>query len=386
MLEHSPLSKLVDRLIERNVMPRSIWLFLAIALFGCTGSEAALPLDQLRLPPGFKISLFAEGVDNARSLALAPDGTVYVGTRGGGGNVYALPDRDHDQRADEVVTIASGLNVPNGVDVHAGALYVAENNRILRFADIAKRLRDKPQPEVMYDKLPQEGHHGWRYARFGPDGKLYVAVGAPCNICKPDPDRYAVILRMNADGSDVAPYARGVRNSVGFDWDPRTKDLWFTDNGRDYLGDNRPPDELNQATEAGLHFGYPYCHGGDIADPEYGAQSRCSRFVPPALKLDPHGAALGMRFYTGTQFPSQYRSGIFVAQHGSWNRSTPIGYRVLFVPIENGKPAGAEVFAEGWLQDGRAWGRPVDVLVMPDGSLLVSDDRAGVVYRISYGT
>lgn len=361
------------------------WLALSFVAgcCACAGGNAALPLDTLRLPPGFRVSVYADNVGNARSLALGPDGVVYVGTRRGG-KVYALIDRNGDHRAANVVTVASGLHVPNGVTVHDGALYVAENRRLLRFPDIAKRLRERPSYQVIYDKLPTQAHHGWRYARFGPDGKLYVAVGAPCNICEPDPDRYAAILRMNPDGGGVEVYARGVRNSVGFDWDPRTKDLWFTDNGRDYLGDNRPPDELNHAPAAGLDFGYPYCHGGDLPDPEYGNKAPCSRFAPPALKLTPHAAALGMRFYTGSQFPPHYRNGIFIAQHGSWNRSEPIGYRVLFVPMHDGKPGDPEIFAQGWLDGGEAWGRPVDVLVMPDGALLLSDDRAGAVYRIAY--
>jgi glucose/arabinose dehydrogenase len=362
------------------------WLALSFVVACCasTRGAAAAPLETLRLPPGFSISVYADHVRNARSLTLGADNVVYVGTRHAG-KVYALIDGNGDHRADDVVTVASGLSVPNGVTVHDGALYVAENHRILRFPDIARRLHGRPTYQVVYDRLPTQSHHGWRYARFGPDGKLYVAVGAPCNICEPDRDRYAAILRMNPDGSGVEVYARGVRNSVGFDWDPRTKDLWFTDNGRDYLGDNRPPDELNRAPAAGLDFGYPHCHGGDLPDPKYGNKAPCSRFAAPALKLTPHGAALGMRFYTGTQFPPRYRDGIFIAQHGSWNRSEPIGYRVLFVPMHDGKPGDPEVFVQGWLDHGKAWGRPVDVLAMPDGALLVSDDRAGVVYRIAYG-
>ncbi len=368
------------------MMRHLIRVVTAGLLLTLTGApNAAAPaLDALRLPPGFSAEIYADHVDGARSLALAPDGTVYVGTRNGD-KVYALVNRNRGARADEVVVVAEGLKSPNGIAVHDGALYVAENHRIVRFPDIAKHLRDKPKPEVVYDKLPTESAHGWRYAKFGPDGKLYVAVGAPCNICKPDPDHYAAILRMNADGSGVEPYARGIRNSVGFDWDPRTKELWFTDNGRDWLGDDLPPDELNHAAKAGMHFGYPYCHGGDIADPEYGKEKACGEFTPPAQKLAPHTASLGMRFYTGDKFPAHYRNGIFIAEHGSWNRSEPMGYRITFVPIENGKPAGYEVFAQGWLQENRSvWGRPVDVLTMPDGALLVSDDRAGAVYRISY--
>lgn len=365
------------------MMRTSIWLLVAATLLACTGGNAAMPLERIRLPAGFKISVYADGVDDARSLAAAPDGTVYVGTSRAG-KVYALVDNIGDHHADEVITVAEGLNGPNGVAVHQGALFVAETSRVLRFADIAQQLRRQPHYQVIYDKLPGESWHGWRYARFGPDGKLYIAVGAPCNVCVRDRNRYGVILRMNADGSDVEPYARGIRNSVGFDWDPRTHVLWFTDNGRDNLGDDKPPDELNRAPRAGLDFGFPYCHGGDLPDPKFGSGASCEKFTAPVLKLDPHGAALGMRFYTGGRFPARYRNGIFIAQHGSWNRSEPIGYRVLFVPIKDDRPQPAEAFAEGWLQNGRAWGRPVDVLVMPDGALLVSDDRAGVVYRIAY--
>ncbi|MFL6648444.1 MAG: PQQ-dependent sugar dehydrogenase [Sulfurifustaceae bacterium] len=355
------------------------------ALFLCVGMPAfaALPLDRLKLPADFTIAVYAEHVDDARALALGPDGTVYVGSLRAG-SVYALlPDRNHDGRADEVVVLARGLNGPNGVDVHDGALYVAENHRIIRFPDIARHLRTPPKPEVVYDKLPTETHHGWRFARFGPDGKLYVAIGAPCNVCQRDPDRYALIERLNADGGALDVYARGIRNSVGFDWQPQTSALWFTDNGRDLLGDNVPPDELNRAARPGLNFGFPFCHGGDIPDPELGKRRTCSDFTAPAVKLAPHTAALGMRFYTAQQFPARYRNGVFIAEHGSWNRTEPIGYRVTFIPFVNGEPAGYEVFAQGWLQSGQAWGRPVDVLVMPDGALLVSDDRAGVVYRIA---
>ncbi len=294
-----------------------------------------------------------------------------------------MVDRNKDHIADEVITLAEGLNSPNGIAFRNGSLYVAEIDRVLRFDNIETRLYDPPAPLVINDKFPKDGHHGWKFIRFGLDGKLYVPVGAPCNICEPDGNRYAVIMRMNPDGSRLEPFARGIRNSVGFDWHPETKELWFTDNGRDWLGDDLPPDELNRVPRSGMHFGYPYCHGGDIADPEYGHKRKCSEFVPPVVKLGPHVAALGMRFYTGEMFPSKYR-GIFIAQHGSWNRSTPIGYRVMQVRIVNNRGIAYESFAEGWLQGRHAWGRPVDVQVMPDGALLVSDDYADVIYRISY--
>jgi glucose/arabinose dehydrogenase len=283
-----------------------------------------------------------------------------------------------------VLTLASGLALPVGVAFHGGALYVSAVDRVLRFDDVESHLNDPPKPVVVTDRLPKDRHHGWKFIAFGPDGKLYVPVGAPCNICEPNPDRYANIMRMNADGSELETFARGVRNTVGFDWDPRTRELWFTDNGRDWLGDDSPPDELNHAPKAGMHFGFPYCHGGTISDPEFGRRRPCGDFTPPAQNLGPHVAALGMRFYTGTQFPAPYHHQIFIAEHGSWNRSTKIGYRVSLVRLENGKAISYELFATGWLHGTDVWGRPADVLVMPDGSLLVSDDLAGAIYRITY--
>jgi glucose/arabinose dehydrogenase len=346
-------------------------------------SSLALPLEQIKLPPGFEISIYASDVKNARSMTLSPNGTLFVGTRSAG-NVYAIVDRNGDYKADEVITLAQGLNSPNGVAFRDGALYVAEVNRVLRFDNVESRLASSSQPVVVNDKFPKDSHHGWKFIRFGPDGLLYVPVGAPCNICERNPDRYAVIMRMHPDGTGLETFARGIRNTVGFDWHPATKELWFTDNGRDWLGDDQPPDELNRAPQPGMHFGYPYCHGGTIPDPEFGTKHQCSEFTPPVQNLGPHVAALGMRFYTGTMFPEAYRQQIFIAEHGSWNRTAPIGYRVTLVRLENNRPVSYEPFAEGWLQGGRAWGRPVDVLVMPDGSLLVSDDRADVIYRIRY--
>jgi glucose/arabinose dehydrogenase len=298
------------------------------------------------------------------------------------GKVYAV--RYRDGRATQTLTVASGLRMPNGVALRDGALYVAEVSRILKFDDIEARLENPPKPVVVTTRFPPETHHGWKFVRFGPDGWLYVPVGAPCNICDPDNNRYALISRIKPDGSGYEVFARGVRNSVGFDWHPDTKELWFTENGRDYLGDDMPGDELNHAPRAGQHFGYPYCHQGDTLDPEFGRGKKCSDYVAPAAKLGPHVAALGMRFYTGNQFPAEYRHSIFIAEHGSWNRSTPIGYRLTRAELSGGKVVRTEIFAEGWLQGRGAWGRPVDVEVMPDGSLLVSDDHAGVIYRITY--
>lgn len=337
------------------------------------GPYRQLPLDTIKLPSGYKISLYNGDVPGARSMTLSPNGTLFVGTRES--SVYAIRDG-------KVYTVAKGLNMPNGVAFRNGSLYVAEVSRIIRYDDIESRLDDPPRPVVVTDAFPEDQWHGWKFIRFGPDGKLYVPVGAPCNICE-RPDPYASIMRMNPDGTGLEVYARGVRNTVGFDWDKNGK-LWFTDNGRDYLGEDVPPDELNYAPVAGMHFGFPYCHGGDILDPEYGKGKNCSDYTPPELKLSPHTAALGMRFYDGAMFPG-YNGSVFIAEHGSWNREVPIGYRIMNVKFVNGKPVSYDIFAEGWLQGNNAWGRPVDVEAMPDGSLLVSDDKAGAIYRITYG-
>lgn len=341
-------------------------------------------LNLINLPDGFEISVYAE-VDNARSLAISPSGTIYVGNRNGD-KVYAVRDTDGDNRADETYVIGSGLNSPNGVAFRDGDLYVAEINRILRYPNVENDLGNPPDYEVVYDEYPTEGHHGWKYIAFGPDGWLYVPVGAPCNICLSEDEVFASITRLNVDGGEPEVYAHGVRNTVGFDWDPATGDLWFTDNGRDMMGDSIPPCELNHVTEPGQHFGYPFCHGGYISDPEFGDQRDCDEFRDPEYGFMAHTAPLGMKFYTGNMFPADYQGDVLVAQHGSWNRSTKVGYRVMRVSIDNGDVTGASVFADGWLDDPTqdVWGRPVDVLELPDGSVLVSDDLAGLVYRISY--
>jgi glucose/arabinose dehydrogenase len=350
-----------------------------IALASPARSED-LQLDRIKLPPGFAIALVARA-PGAREMTLGSRGTLFVGSVNG--KVYAVTQASAGGAA-SVKTIASGLNQPVGVAFRDGALYVSAVSRILRFDDVENRLDDPPKPVVVTDKLPTETHHGWKFIAFGPDGKLYVPVGAPCNVCEPDRDRYALIARMNADGSGLEVFARGLRNSVGFDWDPRTHELWFTNNGRDYLGDDAPPDTLNHAPKPGSDFGFPYCHAGTIADPEFGRKRSCSDFVAPAQNLGPHVASLGMRFYTGSQFPPAYRNQIFIAEHGSWNRSHKIGYRVTLVRVEGNRAVAYEPFATGWLQGESAWGRPADVLVAKDGSLLVSDDTAGAIYRVSY--
>ncbi|BAI62635.1 conserved hypothetical protein [Methanocella paludicola SANAE] len=340
-----------------------------------------LHLDTIKLPAGFRIDVYSDGVPGARSMTWGTNGTLFVGTRDEG-KVYAITSKD-GKTADGVIVIAEGLNQPNGVAFRNGSLYVAEVSRILRYDNIEASLKSPPEPVVVSDAFPSDAWHGWKFIRFGPDGKLYVPVGAPCNVCE-RPDPYATIMRMNPDGSGLEVYARGIRNTVGFDWDANGS-LWFTDNGRDYLGNDIPPDELDHAPTIGMNFGFPYCHGMNISDPEYGSGHNCSEFTAPVLELGPHVAALGMRFYDGAMFPSGYNEQIFIAEHGSWNRDTPIGYRVTLVRLKNGSPVSYEVFAEGWLQNGTAWGRPVDVEVAPDGALLVSDDKAGAIYRISYG-
>ena len=357
---------------------------LAAAVLWLRGCGTSRQLDALHLPPGFTIAVYADSVNDARSLALGDRGTVFVGSRDAG-VVYALRDTNRDGRADETITLLRSLIVPNGVAFREGALYVAEVGRILRYDSIETRLEHPPKPVVVTDRLPREGHHGWRYIGFGPDGWLYVGSGAPCNICNPPGALFAAILRVRPQGGDIEVFARGVRNTVGFDWQPETRELWFTDNGRDWLGPDAPPDELDRAPRPGPHFGFPFCHGGTILDPNYGSGHACADYVAPEQLLGAHVAALGMRFYTGTMFPPEYRGHIFIAEHGSWNRVIPVGYRITLVRLRNGRAVSYEPFARGWLRGGSPWGRPVDLLVMPDGALLVSDDKAGVVYRIAYG-
>ncbi|MCH8331959.1 MAG: sorbosone dehydrogenase family protein [Bacteroidetes bacterium] len=340
-------------------------------------------LENIKLPKGFKIAVYAEGVENARSMVWGDNGTLFVSTRGKG-SVYAVLDNNNDYKADRVVEIDKNLNMPNGVAFRDGSLYVAEVNRILRYDNIESSLEDPPKPVVVFDQLPDDRHHGWKYIAFGPDGKLYIPVGAPCNICEPKKEIYASICRMNPDGSEFEIIASGVRNSVGFAWHPKTGELWFTDNGRDMLGDDQPPDELNRISKNGQNFGYPYCHGGFVKDPEYGEKYPCSDFVRPAQNLGPHVAALGMKFYQGNMFPKKYQKMIFICEHGSWNRSKPIGYRITTVLLKGNKAVEYNVFAEGWLQGNDTDGRPVDIIEMKDGSVLVSDDYADVIYRITY--
>ncbi|HEY0744868.1 MAG TPA: sorbosone dehydrogenase family protein [Chryseosolibacter sp.] len=349
-----------------------------------TEYSKSLPLSTIKLPEGFKIDVFAE-VENARSLAISSEGTVFVGNRDKD-KVYAVKDTDGDFKADKKWIVADSLNMPNGVAFKDGDLYVAEMTRILKFPGIESTLNNPGKPQVICEAFPEQDGHGWKYIAFGPDGKLYVPVGAPCNICEPKEDIYASITRMNADGSGREVFAKGVRNTVGFTWHPETSELWFTDNGRDMMGDEIPNCELNLASKQGMHFGYPYCHEGSVKDPDFGNKRPCSDFVAPVEKLGPHVAPLGLKFYTGSMFPESYKNKLIVARHGSWNRSKKIGQDLVMVNIKDNKSEGFEVFASGWLNDAeqKVWGRPVDVLTLKDGSMLVSDDYANVIYRISY--
>jgi glucose/arabinose dehydrogenase len=368
---------------RRRVSLVRMGLSVALALAACV-ANAAPSLEGLKLPPGFQIEVWQDNLPLARSMAFGPKGTVFVGTMRFGNpakDVYAIRTVNGKRTVSKLLT---GLNNPNGVAVRNGALYVAEVHQIVRYDDIENHLDNPPKP-VTITRLPTEQHHGWRYIAFGPDNKLYVAVGAPCNVCDKGAQGYAQIIRMNPDGTGREPIAKGVRNSVGFAWQPASGKLWFTDNGRDMMGDNVPDCELNRLDTVGADFGFPYCHGGDVADPEFGKLGSCAKAAPPAQKMGPHVAPLSVRFYTGNQFPAAYRNQAFVAQHGSWNRSTAIGYRIMLVKLNGDRVTGYEEFLTGWLKpDGKVTGRPVDLQLLQDGSMLVSDDQEGAIYRISY--
>ncbi|MEA2902648.1 MAG: hypothetical protein QOI12_35 [Alphaproteobacteria bacterium] len=344
-------------------------------------TEDKLPTARLKLPTGFKVETYAFGIMDARSLRLGDKGTVFVSNRNRD-KVYAVVNQGGKR---EAKVIASGLDRPNGLAFKDGTLYIAEGTKISKLEKIEDNIANPPKPVVIYSDFPDHRSHGWKFMAIGPDNKLYVNVGAPCNICEP-PATNGQIRRLNTDGTGSEPYAIGVRNSVGFDFHPVTKELYFTDNGRDWLSEELPNDELNRVAKIGQHFGYPYCHQGDLPDNEFGWGRSCSEFVAPVAKLGPHSAALGMRFYTGTMFPQKYRGGIFVARHGSWNKSTKIGGDVIYVTLnKDGSVKTWEPFMTGFLQNNDYIGRPVDIQMMKDGSLLVSDDYAGAIYRISYG-
>lgn len=346
---------------------------------------SSLPLDKLKLPAGFEVSLFATDITGARSMCLSPNNTLFVGSKDQD-KVYALRDEDGDFVAEKKYVIYSGGNMPNGVAFKDGHLYVAEVNRILRFKDIETHL-DKPgSPEVIYDHYPTEKHHGWKFIAFGPDGKLYVPVGAPCNICKSD-DPYAALTRLDVESKKMEVVQRGIRNTVGFTWHPTTGELWFTDNGRDMMGDDMPNCELNRASKDGLHFGYPYCHEGSLRDPEFGKNADCSQYQQPVAKMGAHTAPLGLRYIQSAVFPDSHKNAFFIARHGSWNRTEKSGYDVQMVKVDDqGKLISMEPFMAGWLSDNKqdVWGRPVDVQPYVDGSLLISDDFANCIYRVTY--
>lgn len=359
------------------------WIFLVLSILSPLVCATDLPLNQLKLPEGFSATVYA-AVPNARSLTLGDNGVVFVGSRDAG-KIYALLPNKNKTAAQEVIMLADNLNIPNGVAYHQGSLYVAETHRILRYKDIMQHLKHPNAVAVIVNNLPKQDEHDWRYLRVGPDNKLYFSIGAPCNVCLRDDPRFATIMRANLDGTQVEIYAKGVRNSLGLAWHPTTHELWFTENGRDWLGDDVPPDELNLAPQSGLDFGFPYYFGNNIPDPQFGKLRSAKGLTMPALNLPAHVAPLGMIFYTGKQFPKAYQQQIIIAEHGSWNRSRKVGYRLTLVKLADNKVISYEPFVTGWLQGQTFWGRPVDLLVMPDGALLVSDDYAGLVYRISYG-
>ena len=358
----------------------------AIAALLAPGAPAVaggLPLDRIVLPPGFSIAVYSDAVPNARELAVSPSGIVYAGSMQEG-KVYAIADPGRTGRGTVVRVIAADLDLPTGIAYRDGALYVAAVDRILRFDGIDATIAAPPAPVVIYDRLPAKRHHGWRYLAFGPDDRLYVSIGAPCNVCEVE-DPFGTIARLRPDGGGFEIVARGIRNSVGFAWHPITKALWFTDNGRDYLGDELPSCELDRVTQPGQHFGFPYVHQGDLPDPEFGPGHDPKDYVAPVRKLGPHVAPLGVLFYTGTQFPAAYRGALFIAEHGSWNRSRKNGYRVMVEHLDaRGGVEREESFASGWLSGETAWGRPVALAELPDGSVLLSDDLAGAIYRVRY--
>ena len=341
-----------------------------------------LPVKKIKLPPGFRAEVWASGILDARGMRQGDKGTVFVSSLFVAGKIYAVVDKGGKR---EVLTIAEKLMLPNGIEYHKGALYVATPKEITRYDNIEANLASPPGPVMVYDKLPGDVPHGWKFIKVGPDGKLYVPIGAPCNICDPDTSKgYTQILRMNLDGSGVEVVVKGMRNTVGFDWHPVTKELWFGDNQRDWLAEDMPLDELNRVTKQGQHFGFPYCHSGVMTDPQFGWGKDCKSYVRPALTIGPHAAPLGMRFYTGRMFPAKYRNAIFLTRHGPWNKTQKYAADVVAILIDGKGRARMEPFLTGLVENNAYLGRPADVMVMKDGSLLVSDDHNGAIYRITY--
>src|SRR5688500_15586913 len=343
-----------------------------------------IPVSKLKAPNGFKVELWASGLPGGRAMALSDDGKkVYVGTRGIG-RVYEVTDEGGKR---SVRTVADKLTQPAGVAYKDGALYVFAIDKVLKYDGIAKNANAEPQDLTAKFELPPEQHHNWKYVAFGPDGKLYVPFGAPCNICEPTSE-YAQIRRYNADGSGKEVIATGVRNSVGFDWHPKTRELWFTDHGRDWMGDDGPEDELNRLAKPGENFGFPYCHADGKPETDFKKQDGCKGVTRPVALMGAHAAAMGVKFYTGTMFPAEYQNTMFIARKGSWNRTKPNGFDVVNVRASaDGKSAKATPFLTGFNEGGEGykfWGRPAYVAQMPDGALLVSDEQVGAIYRISY--
>ena len=337
----------------------------------------------LHAPAGFSIETLNFSVPNARQMALTDRGTLIVGTRRAG-RVYAVPDALQNPKP-EVITLLDGLTMPSGVAVHNGDLYVAARERVIKVAAVDDNLTANPETTNITDGLPRKSHHGWKYLKFGPDGALYVPVGAPCNVCLSEDERFASLLKMDPSTGDTKVWAHGIRNTVGFAWHPEDGRLWFSDNGRDMMGDDIPPEEINVISKPGEHFGYPFVHASGIADPEFGEhpEARGKVFTPPVLEIQAHSAALGMTFYNHPRFGESYQHALFVAEHGSWNRSSKVGYQVSVILAAADGSLHYQPFVTGWLVADEAWGRPNDVLATPDGSLLISDDKQGVIYRVS---
>jgi glucose/arabinose dehydrogenase len=351
---------------------------------GFTKEQIEVKLKDIKLPPGFKIELWASGVTDARQMAWGDKGTLFVGSLfGGGGKVYAITDEGGTKKVR--VFIKEGLRMPSGIAFHDGALYVADIDKIYKYDNAESNLDQAPTAKVVYDDMPPYVPHGWKYLAFDKNGWLYVAFGPPCNICLP-PTSTAQVRHINPANGTAEIVALGIRNSVGGDVDPRTGDYWFSENARDWLGEDIPSDKLNHIAHMGEDFGFPYCHEGDIPDPKFAMGHKCSEFVPPALKLGAHMAPLGMKFYTGNQFPADYKNSMIIAEHGSWNRNQYQGGRLVRVNADpDGGNVKQDVFASGWIgSDGKYLGRPNDVLVAKDGALMVADDYNGAIYRISY--
>jgi glucose/arabinose dehydrogenase len=355
---------------------------LMLALFSVAASAQNVDVDKLTLPDGFSVSVYAE-IENPRQLAIGANNTVFVGSLRG--SVWALINPEEDIRAREAVRVAEGLNTPNGVAYHGGDLFVGEIDRISTIQNIDTKLNGVQSTKTVTDDLPNRRHHGFKFLAIGPDDKIYLPVGAPCNVCEEE-EIFGTLLKMNLDGSDLEIIAKGIRNTVGFDFHPSSGELWFTDNGRDMLGDDLPACEINRLSAEGQHFGFPYIHQGDLPDPRFGDGHNPRDYTPPVLKLGAHVAPLGLAFYRGEEFPKRFRNTVFWAEHGSWNRSQKSGYRVMMGKLDDDheRIISNEPFVEGWLEDQNNWGRPVDILNMPDGSILISDDMANAIYRIAY--